>query len=138
MENWWLKIKNKNNKDENTCFSKENLYINQKMEWTKHVDKKEVFSFLGINVIHSVHPLPLSAGRGRLSLLPSFRKRGELDTISILRGRVLGKRGWLFWEAWSRGGEVAVLPWKKSEIFNDKKLYETKMFFSVITKNLKW
>ena len=128
MENWWLKIKNKNNKDENTCFSKENLYINQKMEWTKHVDKKEVFSFLGINVIHSVHPLPLSGGRGRLSLLPSFRKRGELDTISILRGRVLGKRGWLFWEAWSRGGRLQFCHEKNLKYLMTKNFMKQKCF----------
>ena len=128
MENWWLKIKNKNNKDENTCFSKENLYINQKMEWTKPVDKKEVFSFLGINVIHSVHPLPLSAGRGRLSLLPSFRKRGELDRISILRGRVLGKRGWLFWEAWSRGWRLQFCHEKNLKYLMTKNFMKQKCF----------
>ena len=70
------------------------LCINQKMEWTKPVDKKEVFSFLGINVVHSVHPLPLSAGTGGWASYQVFEKGGGLT-------------GSQFWEGgcWERGGD---------------------------------
>ena len=66
----------------------------------------------------------LSAGGGRLSLLPNFQK-GALDRISIFRGRLLGKGGDLF-----RGGFSFYIKNKlKSGIFNG-------IFFSVITRNL--
>ena len=82
-------------------------------------------------------PPPLFCWEGEgLSLLPSFRKGGAWQYLNFEREGA-GKEGVTFWEAWWGGG-VAVLLWKKSEIFNDKKLYETKMFFSVITKNLNW
>ena len=64
---------------------------------------------------------------GGLKLLPNFQKGdreeggegGGVDRISILRGRLREKSGVL-----------------KSEIFNDKKSLQAKIFFSVITKNI--
>ena len=73
---------------------------------------------------HSVHPFPLSAGGGRgggVEPPTQFLKRGGLDRNSIFR----------------RGSSFYIKKNKlKSEIFNDKKSLLTKMFFSVITKNL--
>ena len=73
--------------------------------------------------------------QGRLSLQPNFRKWG-LDKTSAFRGGLLGKRGWLF----SGGGDCDfhIKIKLKSEIFNDKKCWSAKIFFSVITKNSNW
>ena len=54
--------------------------------------------------------------------------------ISILRGGLLGKRGWLL----SGGCSFSVKNKLKSEIFNGKTFYKTKMFFSAVTENLNW
>ena len=65
---------------------------------------------------HSVHPPPLSAGRGRGVEHPmKFSKGGELDRISI------------FFEGGGGGG-----------FYIKTKIYKQKCFFSVITKTLYW
>ena len=74
-----------------------------------------------------MHPPPfLSAGR--LSLQPNFQKGGRLDRTSQLLEGVI----------FSGGCNFNIKNKLKSEIFNDKKNLQTKMFFSVITKNLNW
>ena len=55
-------------------------------------------------------------------------KKEERHRISILEGVAGKERGAVFWQK----NKI------KSEIFNDKILYKTKIFFSVITKNLNW
>ena len=65
-----------------------------------------------------------------LSLQPKEQKRGALEDLNFLRG-VAGKVGVDFF----RGVAVFTLNKLKSEIFNDRKVYEQKRF-SVITKNL--
>ena len=72
-------------------------------------------------------PPPICWGGGQRVEPPNnFSKGGEevLDRISIFRGG-----------CWERGG-VFVINKLKSEIFNNKKSLYTKMFFSVLTKNL--
>ena len=58
-----------------------------------------------------------------------FQNGGQLGRISIFRGGCWERGERPFW------GEVAV---NKSEVFNNRKSSLSKMFFSVITKNLKW
>ena len=53
-----------------------------------------------------------------------FSKRGGLVGTSTFRGGLLGKRGMQFSQKNL-----------KSEIFNDRKRLQAKIFFSVITKN---
>ena len=106
MENLWLKIKNKNNKNEKTFLC-------------------------------TPPPSPFLLGGGEVEPPTKFSKRGGLTVSQFWEGGC-GERGGDFLGGMVGGGGVAVLLWKKSEIFNDKKLYETKMFFSVITKNLNW
>ena len=64
-----------------------------------------------------------------------FSKRvrggGGLDRTSTFRGGLLGKRGGDFFQG-SCNFHTKKL---KSEIFNDKKKFMAKIFFSVITKN---
>ena len=63
--------------------------------------------------VYSVHPHPLSARD--LSLLPNFQKRDAWRSYNFyIRNNV------------------------KSEIFNDKKGLQSKIFFSFITKNINW
>ena len=54
----------------------------------------------------------------------------------------ISKRGGLtwsqFWEGVGAGCSFFTKNKLKSEIFNDKKLYKTKMLFSATTKNLNW
>ena len=82
-------------------------------------------------------PLPICYGRGGLSLWPNFQKvGGGFHRILIFRGGLLGKRRVTFFR---EGGCSFYIKNKlKSEIFNKKKSLQTKMFFSVITKNLNW
>ena len=69
----------------------------------------------------SVHPFPLSTGGRGWASDQIFKKGGGLDRNSIFR----------------RGSSFYIKKNKlKSEIFDDKKSLLTKMFFSVITKNL--
>ena len=65
---------------------------------------------------------------GGLSLLLSFQKERGLDRISIFRGWLIAKMGCSFY----------IKNRLKYKIFNDKKSLKTKIFFSVITKNLNW
>ena len=71
---------------------------------------------------HSVHPLPLSAVAGWLSLL------------QFLEG-VAGKEGGNIFQ-W--GCSFYIKNQLKSEMFKNKKNLEAKMFFSAIAKNLNW
>ena len=62
---------------------------------------------------------------GGLNLQPNFQKGGGgLVRTSTFRGGLLGKRGMQFSQKNL-----------KSEIFNDRKRLQAKIFFSVITKN---
>ena len=87
---------------------------------------------------HIVHPPPpppsflLGRERGGLNL-PKFQK-GAWQDLNFWLGLV-GKRGVTF----LRGDCNFYIENKlKSEIFNDKKFWKTKMFFCVITKNSSW
>ena len=62
-----------------------------------------------------------------------FKQEVGLDRISIFRGGCWEKGGDLF-----QGLQFLHINKLKSEIFNDKKGLNTKMFFLVITKNLNW
>ena len=87
---------------------------------------------------HSVHPPPPPFCRGGWASNQVFKKRGR-DRTSTFRGGLLGKRGWLFTQGGR--GEVCNFHIKnklKFEIFNDKKSFYAKIFFSVITKNSNW
>ena len=69
-----------------------------------------------------------------LSFQPNFQKGGELDRgkglkISTFRG------GSDFFQG---GCNFHIKNKVKSEIFNDKKSLQAKIFFSVITKNSNW
>ena len=81
-----------------------------------------------------------------------FSKRGGgCDRTSTFRGELQEKRGVTFFRVGGGGrgggvgggggGESLQFLRKnkiKSEIFNDKKVYKQKIFFSVITKNSGW
>ena len=57
-------------------------------------------------------------------------KKGELDRVSILNRRLLGKSGVTFFQG-GKGAEVFSLKNKlTSDIFNDKKLYKTTKNFN--------
>ena len=58
-----------------------------------------------------MHPFPLSAGEGGLSLLPNFQK-GGLGRISVFRD------------------------FNETLTLMTEKIYKQKMFFSILTKNL--
>ena len=58
-----------------------------------------------------MHPFPLSAGEGRLSLLPNFQK-GGLGRISVFRD------------------------FNETLTLMTEKIHKQKMFFSILTKNL--
>ena len=88
--------------------------------------------FLKVVYLHSVHSLSPEG----LSLLPNFQKMG-FDRISIFRGRLLEKRGQLFWAGGGRDRSFYIKNKLKSEILNDKKNYKPKCL-SAITKNLNW
>ena len=72
------------------------------------------------------YSMKLSAGEGegKGSLRPNFQGGGGggLDRISVFRGGVAGKEGVTFFK-W-----LKFLQKKKSEIFNDKKVYKQKYF----------
>ena len=65
-----------------------------------------------------------------------FSKKGP-DRISIFRGRLQEKRGWLFWAGGGRDRSWYVKNKLKSGILNDEKNYKPKCL-SAITKNLNW
>ena len=80
---------------------------------------------------HSVHP---SFCRDGLSLQPNFQKGGH-DKTSTFRGGC--------WERWGdffqgAGWNFHITNKVKSEIFNDKKVFKQKYFFSFINKNSNW
>ena len=86
---------------------------------------------MGHGGINSVYP-PFSAGE--FELPTKFSKRVGLTGPQLLEG-VAGKEG------------VTLIRWVlqfshknklKSEMFNDKKSLQAKMFFSVITKSSNW
>ena len=88
--------------------------------------------------IHSVH-LPflkgVGVGGGGFWASNQIFKKGGLDKTSTFREGLLGKRGVTFF----RGGRNFQIKNKlKSEIFNGKKSWSEKIFFSVITKNSNW
>ena len=61
---------------------------------------------------------------------PPPPKKGELDRVSILNKRLLGKSGVTFFQG-GKGAEVFSLKNKlTSDIFNDKKLYKTTKNFN--------
>ena len=66
----------------------------------------------------SLHPILFLLGES-FSLLPNFQKAGA-------------------WQFFLEGGCCFYIKKLKSEIFNDKKVYKQKCFFSVITKKLNW
>ena len=86
-----------------------------------------IFSEAATGSIVCTPPLSAGGGGGGLSLKLNFLKGGGLDKTSAFRGGLLGKRGMTFF----RGLQLSH---KKSEIFNDKKVYKQK-YFSVITKD---
>ena len=80
-------------------------------------------------------PFPFCYGRGGLSFWPNFQKGvGGFHRISIFRGGCWERGGWLFLGE-GRGCSFYIKNKLKSEIFNKKKSLQTRMFFSVITKN---
>ena len=64
---------------------------------------------------------------GGLSLLPNFQKKGT-DRISIFRGRLMEKRGDFFEQGGGRDRSFNITNKLKSDILNDKKNLQTKMF----------
>ena len=87
--------------------------------------------------IYSVQtpPPPFLQG-GELSFQLNFQKgggawQGKGLKISTFRGGLLGKRGVTFF----RGCDFHIKNKVKSEIVNDKKSLQSKIFFSAITKN---
>ena len=76
------------------------------------------------------------AARKKALLLPNFESEGggALTGSQFLDGAA-GKEGVTFR---GRGCSFWIKNKLKSEIFNDKKVLQTKIFFSVITKNLNW
>ena len=78
-------------------------------------------------------PAPVSAG-GRVEPTTKFKKRGGLTGPQLLDGGCWERGGDFF-----QGGGGAIVTYKlKSEIFNDKRSLEAKIFFFVITKNSNW
>ena len=76
-----------------------------------------------------------SLSAGGLKLLPNFQNRGGgLTGSQFLEGDCWNIRGDFFREDFS----FYIKNKLKSEIFDYKKGLYTKMFFSVITKNLNW
>ena len=91
-----------------------------------------------MHIKHSVHPPFLSAmGEGGWASDQIFKKwEGGFTGSWFLEGGCWERGGWLFL---GEGGCSFYIKNKlKSEIFNKKKSLQTKMFFSVITKNLNW
>ena len=94
---------------------------------------------------HPLTPLPLLLGVGDgwgLSLRPNFQKGGYLTGSQFLEGACWENGGYFFQEAgkWGegRGSSFFMRSKSKTELFNDKKGLQTKIFFFVITKNLNW
>ena len=86
-------------------------------------------------VIEQNQSVPPSLSAFGLNFQPSFQKGGGLTGSQFLEGDCWEKGSDLF-----QGGSCSfyIKNKLKSEIFNDKKNLKTKMFFSVITKNLNW
>ena len=81
--------------------------------------------------------LPPSLSFGGLCLLPIFLKKGP-DRISVLIGRLLEKRGWLFWAVGGSDRSFCIKNKLKSEILNNNKKPTNQKCLSAITKNLSW
>ena len=94
---------------------------------------------------HPITPLPLLLGVGDgwgLSLRPNFQKGGYLTGSQFLEGACWENGGYFCQKAgkWGegRGSSFYMKSKLKTELFNDKKGLQTKIFFFVITKNLNW
>ena len=108
----------------------------------KHWNWSNLFIHYNMYVGHSVYPTPLFCRWGGGGSWTSNQilkiKGGGLTGPQVLEGSCWERVGYLF----SRGGREAcnfhIKTKLKSEIFNDKKSLQVKMFFSVITKNSNW
>ena len=84
----------------------------KKVKWLR---RSTLTNFLKSDLL-TMHPL----SPGGLSVLPNFQKRGP-GRISIFRGRLLEKRGWLFWAGGRRDHSCCIKNKLKSEIWNNQK-----------------